>query len=103
MSKQDYIEQLPTDESEPNVDELYLVNTMFSNNDDTARVFDNFKETIVVGFLFILLNMPFINNIIKSSLRFTENSFTIFVFVKAIICMILFFVINNFALCRNVG
>ena len=101
MSKQDYIEQLPTDESEPNIDELYIVNTMFSNNDDTAKVFDIFRETIVVGFLFILLNMPFINSIIKNTLKFTNNSFTMFVFIKALICMVLFFVINNFALCRN--
>ena len=29
MSKQDYISHLPTDEKQPTIDEIYLVNTLF--------------------------------------------------------------------------
>ena len=69
MSRFDNIEDLPTDEKSPEVNELYLVNSLFSNNNNSAELFKGFKDTILVGFLFILLNMPFINNMIKNILK----------------------------------
>ena len=101
MSRFDNIEDLPTDEKSPEVNEMYLVNSLFSNNNNSAELFKGFKDTIIVGFLFILLNMPFINNIIKGIFKFTKNSHIIFILIKTIILMTLYFVIINFALSKE--
>tara|TARA_Y100001970_G_C13476676_1_gene482318 strand:+ start:190 stop:504 length:315 start_codon:yes stop_codon:yes gene_type:complete len=101
MSRFDNIEDLPTDEKTPDVNELYLVNTLFSNNNNSAMLFNGFKDTIAVGFLFILLNMPFINSLIKKIFKFTAGSHILFILIKSIILMILYFVIINFALSKD--
>ena len=101
MSRFDNIEDLPTDEKSPEVNELYLVNSIFSYNNNSGELFKGFKDTITVGFLFVLLNMPFINNIIKNIFKFTQNSHIIFILIKTIILMALYFVIVNFALSKE--
>ena len=101
MSRYDNIEDLPTDEKNPDVNELYLVNTLFTNNNDSALLFNGLKDTVLSGFLFLLLTMPFINNLIKNVFKFTKNSFILFILLKSIIFMILYFIIVNFSLIKK--
>tara|TARA_B100001540_G_C15473977_1_gene491477 strand:- start:229 stop:543 length:315 start_codon:yes stop_codon:yes gene_type:complete len=101
MSRYDNIEDLPTDEKSPDVNELYLVNTLFTNNNDSAQLFNGLQDTVLSGFLFLLLTMPFINNLIKNVFKFTKNSFVLFILLKSFIFMILYFIIVNFALIKK--
>ena len=101
MSRYDNIEDLPTDEKTPDVNELYLVNTLFTNNNDSAQLFNGLQDTVLSGFLFLLLTMPFINNLIKNIFKFTKNSFVLFILLKSFIFMILYFIIVNFALIKK--
>ena len=55
MEKQDLIENLPTDDSKIDIDELYLVNTLFSNEKETITMIESLQDSLVVAFLFILL------------------------------------------------
>ncbi len=101
MSKQDYIAHLPTDEKQPTIEELYLVNTLFTNNSDISKLFSGLKDTILVGFLFIFFNMPFVNNLVKKIFKSTKNSHIIFIIIKSFMFMLLYFIIINFVLSKD--
>ena len=101
MSKQDYIAHLPTDEKQPTIEELYLVNTLFTNNSDISKIFSGLKDTILVGFLFIFLNMPFINNLVKNIFKVAKKSHVLFIMIKSFIFMLLYFITNHFILSKD--
>ena len=101
MSKQDYISHLPTDDKQPSIEELYLVNTLFTNNSEISKIFGGLKDTMLVGFLFIFLNMPFINNLVKNIFKKAKTSHVLFILIKSLICMLLYFIISNYMLSKE--
>lgn len=102
MSKMaDPIVQLPTDNTQPNQDELTIVNSLFKKHSNTIETVANeMKDSIIAGILFIVLSLPQVDELIKSLLTFTNNSPIILTIVKALIFIVLFYFIKNYALSK---
>ena len=101
MEKQDLIENLPTDDSKIDIDELYLVNTLFSNEKETISMIESLQDSIVVAFLFILLSLPILDNFIKQHVPVMAKSQILLTLLKVSLMSVLFFVIQNFALSQK--
>lgn len=103
MSKMaDPIVQLPTDNTQPNQEELTIVNSLFKKHSNTIETVANeLKDSIIAGILFIVLSLPQVDELIKSLLTFTNNSPIILTIVKALIFIVLFYFIKNYALSKT--
>jgi hypothetical protein len=98
----DPIAQLPTDNSKPNHDELTVVNTLFKNHKNTIETVANeMKDSVIAGILFIILSLPQVDDFIKSLLTFTNNSPILLTLIKALIFVLLFYLIKNYALSKT--
>ena len=97
----DPIVQLPTDNSLPNKEELTIVNTLFKNSNTVETIVNEMKDSIIAGILFIILSLPQVDEFIKSLLAFTNNSQILLTLVKALIFIILFYFIKNYALSKT--
>jgi len=97
----DPIIQLPTDNSLPNKEELTIVNTIFKKHSNTiSTVVNEMKDSIIAGIIFIILSLPQVDEFIKSLVTFTNNSPILLTLVKALIFIILFYFIKNYALSK---
>ena len=101
MEKQDLIENLPTDDSKIDIDELYLVNTLFSNEKETISMIESLQDSIVVAFLFILLSLPILDTFIKQNVPVMAKSQILLTLFKVSLMSVLFFIIQNFALSQK--
>ena len=103
MSKMaDPIIQLPTDNIQPNQEELTIVNSLFKKHSNIIETVANeMKDSIIAGILFIVLSLPQVDEFIKSLLTFTNNSPIILTIVKALIFIVLFYFIKNYALSKS--
>ena len=103
MSKMaDPIVQLPTDNTQPNQEELTIVNSLFKKHSNTIETVANeMKDSIIAGILFIVLSLPQVDELIKSLLTFTNSSPIILTIVKALIFIVLFYFIKNYALSKT--
>lgn len=95
------LQNLPTNDTEPTNDELMILEKLFKNKQGTKIIFNELKDTFLVGILFILFSTSYIDDIIFKVYPGARNSKYITFIVKIAIIMILFWVINNFALSRN--
>ena len=101
MEKQDLIENLPTDDSKIDVDELYLVNTLFSNEKETITIIESLQDSLVVAFLFVLISLPILETFIKKHVPIMGKSVILLTILKMSIISILFFIIQNYALSQK--
>lgn len=98
----DYIEKLPTDKLEPNPNEVQIVNTLFK---EKKGVFDTIlhdaRDIILMGLLFIILNIPQINSLIFKFVPSAENSIYILIGIKTVLFMVIFYILKNIYLVRK--
>lgn len=101
----DDIISLPTDDDlAPTPVELEIVNTLFKENKSHFfSLFNEIKEPLLVGLLYIIFNLEYITNIVHSLLPFTRSSIIFTVITKGIIFMLVFWIIKhlNFAKKEN--
>lgn len=98
----DYIDQLPSDTSVPSHNEIRIVDKFFQQK---KSIFDTIllqtKDIIIIGCLFILFSLPFVDNLIKKFVKITETSPYILVGIKALLFVIIYFFIKNIYLARK--
>ena len=95
----DPIRSLPTDKSNPNHEELTIVNTLFQEHSEgISKVANEMKDAIVAGILFMIFSLPQIDNLLRSVLSFTQNSPIILTVVKGLLFTLVFYFVMNFAL-----
>ena len=98
----DILSSLPTDKNEPLEDELIIINNLFVENiEATASILNEMLESLVVGILFIIFSLQYVDNIIFSILPVTQTSQIFLILAKVVVVMLLFWVIKYFNLCRN--
>lgn len=98
----DYLKTLPTDSTVSTFNELNIVNTLFtSQKNEISKMTSGIKDVILAGVLFFLLALPLIDNFLGNSLNMIKNSNILMTAAKAVIFMILFFVLQNFFLAKN--
>lgn len=98
----DLLESLPTDQNPLNHYETQFINSLFKkeNHYDIKNIAFELKESIAGGVLFIILSIPYIDDLVKRFIPSTTNSLLILLFIKGIIFIALFWIITNYALAR---
>jgi uncharacterized membrane protein YbjE (DUF340 family) len=98
----DPIAQLPVDQSQPTSNELQIVNTLFTTHKNIMdTIVEEAKDSLLIGFLFIVFSLPVIDNLIKRVLPMSEKSSYILIAIKALAVMALYWLIKHFYLSRK--
>lgn len=100
LNSSELLSQLPTDKSQLSSKDLEILNTFFKNQQKVVNLFTEFKDIFIAGIIFLILNLPFVDGIIKGLISCTAKSSIIFLIVKTGIFVLLLFVINNWVLTR---
>lgn len=97
----DIIEHLPSDQTVPSHNEIRLVDTLFQQKKSIVeKILTNSKDILIIGILFVIFSLPSVDDLIKKFITITENSTYILVGIKALLFMIVYFIVNNFYLSR---
>lgn len=98
----DHITQLPVDQAPPTSNEIQIINTLFKKHRGAMDVvFEESKESIFVAILVILFSLPSVDVLIKRFLPISEKSPYIFVVIKGLMSMAIFWIIKHFYLSRK--
>lgn len=98
----DIIEQLPSDQTVPSHNEIRIIDTLFQQKKGVVdKILKNTKDILVIGILFVIFSMPPVDELIKRFITITATSPYILIGVKALLFMIVYFILNNFYLSRN--
>jgi hypothetical protein len=104
MSKYyDYIDDLPIDKKMKQTEiELELIDSIFKGEPSHLEVvFDEIKEPVLVGFLFAVFSLQYIDNLTQSLFPLTNNSPIFIMTTKVVLIMIAFWVLKHFSLSRS--
>ncbi|OUW96004.1 MAG: hypothetical protein CBD97_01985 [Pelagibacteraceae bacterium TMED237] len=98
----DKIDNLPTNKNIPTHNEIQVVDNLFG---ETPSVMNNlvneFRGILIVGILFIIFSLPPFDQFLNKIIPFTQNTPYLLIFFKAILVMILYWVIKYFSLSRK--
>jgi hypothetical protein len=99
----DDITKLPVDKNPPSVNEIHIVNSLFTEQNKSIinTILSEGQDAILVGILFILFSLPQIDEILYKFISSTKNSIYILLGVKAILITLLWWVIKYFYLSRK--
>ena len=99
----DDIKMLPVDKNPPSVNEIHLVNSLFTeqNKGILNTVLVEGKDAILVGLLFVLFSLPQVDELLFKLIPSSRNSIYILLGVKAILITILWWIIKYFYLSRK--
>jgi hypothetical protein len=93
---------LPVDDIKPTSNELELVNLVFKKNiKGNKKLVDELKNVLIIGVLFIVFSIPKIDETIHRIIPSSVNSVYITTLIKAIVFMILYWILKNFALSQS--
>jgi len=98
----DIIYNLPTNQSQPSHNELKIVDTLFSpqNQGTINKIIIEMKDAIIAGILFIVFSLPKVVEIINK-IPITKNSPYFLLLAQAVIFTGVFWVIKNFFLLKK--
>ena len=98
----DVIDQLPDDKSIPSHNELRIVDQLFKQK---KGIFDSIlgqtKDIVVLGGLFVIFSLPFVDDLIRKFVTAAANSDYILLGIKALLFVFTYFIINNIYLARK--
>jgi hypothetical protein len=98
----DLLTDLPSDKIQPSHEELQLVNMLFKQHNSTMYlIFNEAKEALFVGILFILFSIPQLDDLIKKFIPIANNSIYFLIIIKALLLMLLFWLIKHFYLAKK--
>ena len=98
----DNLKSLPTDKNIPSESDIHMTNSLFGENKSvTEKIIYEGKDMIIIGILFVTFSLPQIDEIIQNLLPITKTSNYILIASKALMVMILFWLIKHFYLSRN--
>jgi hypothetical protein len=100
--KGDYIDKLPLDNIMPSHEEIKLVDTLFKEQQTTFnKIFINLKDVLILGLLFVAFSVPQLDSVVMKILPCTEKSPYLLIGAKALLFMLVYFVIKNVYLVRK--
>jgi hypothetical protein len=98
----DVINQLPTDDTILSHNEIRIVDQLFH---EKKGIFDNIlsktKDFVMLGLLFVVFSLPFVDELIKKFVTITGTSTYILLGVKALLFVFAYFTINNLYLVKK--
>lgn len=96
----DSLDTLPTDESTPTGRETEIIDQLFPAS-NTPKLIQDFKDVLVVGAIFFVINISPIDRLIQKYVSVSESSEYAMIGIKALLGMILYFVIKYFYLMKK--
>ena len=101
IKNHDLISKLPTDESDIIENELQILDMIFKENPISFKsIFKEIYSSLIVGILFIIFSLPFINNVIEYVLPIANNNYFL-IGIKSLSVMFLFWFIKHFNYSRQ--
>lgn len=98
----DVIEQLPADMSVPSHNEIRIVDQLFQQKKGIFdRILGQTKDIVILGGLFIVFSLPFIDDLIKKFVTAAGTSPYILIGIKALLFVFSYFIIKNLYLARK--
>ena len=98
----DNLSSLPTDKNNPSEVDKNMTDTIFGANlSMSQKLVKEGKDMMIIGLLFIALSLPQVDELIKKFIPAAQNSDYILILIKAIMVMVLFWLIKHFYLSRN--
>jgi hypothetical protein len=98
----DVIEQLPADMSVPSHNEIRIVDQLFQQK---KGIFDHIlgqtKDIVILGGLFIIFSLPFVDSLIMKFVTMAETSPYILIGIKALLFVFSYFIIKNLHLAQK--
>lgn len=93
----DLIRNLPVDKTQPNHNDMMVVNQLFQQNEHSVkRIVFELKEPLLAGLLFFIFSLPFVDSIIhKVSSKPIPT-----IIIKTILVIVIFYFIHKFSLSR---
>ena len=70
-------------------------NNITKNSNENVDLLTEFKPTLIIFVILIVLNLPILNNFVSKTIGI-ENDNTIFAILKTFVMCIIFFLINKF-------
>lgn len=98
----DLLQKLPVDNNEPTKEEVNVIQSLFppKQNKEMQLIFNEAKESIIVGILFLIFSVPYLDTVIQKILPLAQSPF-IMILVKVALMMVLYWVIKHFYLARK--
>lgn len=97
----DNIAKLPVDNTPPNEAERQLVDALFEHKGTLDTIFENMKEVVLIGVLFIIVSLPQVVQLIQKYVPITNGSIYMQFGVQSLLLMFLFWFIKHFQLSRK--
>lgn len=98
----DEIKKLPTDQSLPSPNEVQILNTLFQHKYSAVqKIMSQTKDVLLIGLLYILFSLPQIDDMIRKLIPVTTSSIYMLIFVKALLFMLIYFIIKNLYLVKK--
>jgi len=98
----DPIDQLPADTSVPSHNEIRIVDQLFQQKKSIFdKILNQTKDIVVLGGLFIIFSLPFVDNLITKFISAAGTSPYILIGIKALLFVLIYFIIKNLYLARK--
>jgi hypothetical protein len=98
----DNISDLPTNRIQPSHNEIKIVDTLFKKHSSTlGNITKEFKDSIVLGILFLILSLPQVDNLFKKYISITNNSIYMLILIKTIFFIVALWIIKNYNLLKR--
>ena len=98
----DIIEQLPVDTSVPSHNEIRITDQLFQQKKSIFdKILHNTKDILILGGLFIVFSLPFVDNLITKFITVAGSSPYILIGVKTLLFVFSYFIIKNLYLARK--
>jgi len=97
----DNINNLPINNQPPSNHELKIVKELFEDPEHQETIntsVNELKDYILAGILFLIFSLKALDNLLKNNVAMFENSDIILVLFKAMLFIIIFYVVRNFVL-----
>lgn len=92
----DQIQGLPVDQTVPSHNEIQIMDTLFKQKHGVVnKIMAGSKDMLLAGFLFMLFNIPQIDDMIRKLIPTTATSPYILILVKTILFVVTYFIIKN--------
>lgn len=99
----DSIQALPTDQIQPSPQEMQVYNAVFQQNNLTTmqKVVHGLRDIILAGILFIVFQLPQIDELLEKFIPVARTSYPIRVVLKAVMFSLVYFMVKNWYLTRK--
>ena len=101
MNRYDILQNLPTDKTEIDENEMEVVNLLFENEEDKnslGRIMNEAYEPLILGSLFMIFNLSYMNNILVTVIPCINGSEIFTLVLKTVLFMLLFWFLKNIRL-----